>query len=444
MNMPIHYYLSGRISQPPLLSLVIFIAVILMGVLCIQLLYDDFSFAAPTVNDSRLEVQTVSAGLRKPTDMAFLGPDDILVLEKEKGTVQRIKNGIFLPEPVLKANINSTNLRGMLGIDATKVSDSLYYLFVYYTEASKNGTAIGNRLYRYIFEDDSTLGGAQGQILDTKLLLDLPVDPGPSHNGGKVLVGPHGGVNLIVGEVERDGKAQNIVNGSDLDGSGGILVVNQNGGPIREIGLFGNTHPANKYVAYGIRNSFGMDYDPMTEKIWITENGPTSDDEINLVNQGFNSGWKKIMGMAPAVFNFSSLVTFNGTGEYRDPEYLWKRTVAPTALHFLNSTTLGTEYEYDMFVGDINNGRIYRFDLTENRTALSLEGVLSDKVADTDSENQNIIFARGFGGITDLETGPKDGNLYVLSFPDGAIYKIVPKVNVNASASALADVYASS
>ena len=55
--------------------------------------------------------------------------------------------------------------------------------------------------------------------------------------------------------------------------------------------------PLDKYYAYGIRNSFGMDFDPLTGKLWDTENGPTFGDEINLVEPGFNSGWRKVQGM---------------------------------------------------------------------------------------------------------------------------------------------------
>lgn len=42
------------------------------------------------------------------------------------------------------------------------------------------------------------------------------------------------------------------------------------------------------YFAYGIRNSFGMDFDPMTGNLWLSENGVHNNDEINLVNSGFN------------------------------------------------------------------------------------------------------------------------------------------------------------
>src|SRR5215216_6263448 len=60
----------------------------------------------PSIKDPNLGVQLVSSdGLELPTSMAFLGPDDILVLEKEKGTVQRIVNGKLLPTPVLTVDV---------------------------------------------------------------------------------------------------------------------------------------------------------------------------------------------------------------------------------------------------------------------------------------------------------------------------------------------------
>ena len=79
----------------------------------------------------------------------------------------------------------------------------------------------------------------------------------------------------------------------------GILRVNQDGHAVKSKAneyLLGNTHPLNKYYAYGIRNSFGMDFDPVTGYLWDTENGPGFGDEINLVGPGFNSGWSEIQG----------------------------------------------------------------------------------------------------------------------------------------------------
>ncbi len=80
-----------------------------------------------------------------------------------------------------------------------------------------------------------------------------------------------------------------------------------------------------------------------------------------------------------------------------------------------------------MFVGDAKFGNIYQFVLNQNRTGLSLEGPLADKVADKIEELGNTIFGNGFGVITDLQVGP-DGYLYVLVYDkdDGRVYRILP------------------
>lgn len=171
-----------------------------------------------------------------------------------------------------------------------------------------------------------------------------------------------------------------------------------------------------------------MDIDPITGILWDTENGPNFGDEINLVTPGFNSGWKDVMGLPPTGFNFNGLVTFNGNGKYSDPEFVWKNTVAPTALLFFNSDKFGPQYKNDMFVGDYASGRIYHFELNPQRDGLLLNGSLSDKQSNSDSELQSVIFGEGFGVPTDLKIGP-DGMLNVVSLRDGAVYKISEAVD---------------
>ena len=180
-----------------------------------------------------------------------------------------------------------------------------------------------------------------------------------------------------------------------------------------------------------------MDLDPITGTLWNTENGENWGDEVNLVNEGFNGGWTKVQGIWRNVgdkiptannvtYNPSDLVNFDGRGKYRSPEFTWNHTVGPTALKFLSTSKLGKQYENDMLVADVNNGRIYDFKLNENRSALILNGPLSDKLANYDSELNKIIFAKGFGLITDLKIG-YDGYLYVVVFNEGKIYRISPR-----------------
>jgi len=374
--------------------------------------------------DPSLKVEPVfSDGLKGPTtSMAFLGPNDILVLEKNTGKVQRILNGILQEKPLLQANVSTEVELGMLGIAISKNQAGKPFVFLYYSEANSSGTVLGNRLYRYELVD--------GRLVNPLLLLNLPatspiVGHENNHNGGKVVIGPDKNVYVIVGDVGgRIGNVQNIIRGNSPDGTSGILRVTQDGKSV-ENGPFGSSVPNTLYYAYGIRNSFGFDFDPVTGNLWDTENGGIDKDEINYVFPGFNSGWRKTMGMAVSRFDpQEDLFNFAGKAKYSDPEFVWKQTVAPTALKFLNSTKLGSQYANTIFVGDVKTGNLYNFKLDTDRKQLLLKPPLADKVADTPDEIQSAVFGQGFGVITDIQVGP-DGYLYILGIT-GNIYRIVP------------------
>jgi aldose sugar dehydrogenase len=380
--------------------------------------------AGPSVNDNSLTVEQVTGGLISPTTMAFLDEDTILVLEKDNGRVRAIENGMLQPEPLLDVAVANDGERGLLGAAVSRENESTTYVFLYFTESGggvdgddiQGVSPAGNRLYRYELQGD--------QLVNPLLLLDLPALPGPRYNGGPVVIGPDDNVYAIIGDVGgHTTMVQNFENGSEPDGTSGILRVGKNGEdpePIIGNGAFGKY-----YFAYGMRSGYGMDFDPMTGLLWDTENGAPFVDEINLVGAGFNSGWKIVQGMVPQDYNLTCLVMFNGESHYSNPEFTWTEPVDPTALEFLTSSALGEEYENDMFVGDASNGTIYRFELTENRSALALEGALDDTVANTPEEAENAVFGTGFGGITDIKTGP-DGYLYILSFAEQALFRVAP------------------
>lgn len=63
-------------------------------------------------------------------------------------------------------------------------------------------------------------------------------------------------------------------------------------------GILGDISPLNLYYAYGIHNGFGMDFDPITGRLWNTEPGHWINDEINIVRPGFNSGYRIVQGLA--------------------------------------------------------------------------------------------------------------------------------------------------
>jgi aldose sugar dehydrogenase len=103
------------------------------------------------------------------------------------------------------------------------------------------------------------------------------------------------------------------------------------------------------YYAYGIRNGFGMDFDPVTGNLWDTENGGDFGDEINLIELGFNSGWADVQGLASKEnedidVDDIELEDFDGRGNYSDPEFVWQVPVGVTSIKFFNSSELGEQY----------------------------------------------------------------------------------------------------
>ena len=117
------------------------ITLIVVGYYFVHSVYPQISIvgggvgAPMVVNNPILKVETVFKGLRPPTSMAFLGPNDILVLEKDDGTVQRIVNGTMLPQPLLQVPVATESERGMLGIAVAKHKNGPAYVFLYYTES---------------------------------------------------------------------------------------------------------------------------------------------------------------------------------------------------------------------------------------------------------------------------------------------------------------------
>jgi glucose/arabinose dehydrogenase len=439
------------------------------------------------INDPNLRMEDIATDLNHPTAIAFLGSsDDIIVTDKDNGTVRRIIGGVIQPEPLVDvavANNNDTNERGLLGMGVAKQNETTTYVFLYFTESGggqdgddSNGIVpAGNRLYRYELVENANANSTSAELINPKLLLDLPARPGPRYNGGPLLVTQNQNdtiVYLMIGDLDhRMSQAENYEDGPPPDGTGGILAVDAEGNAITNPVLLAQVNGDEEngdeengdeengdeengdeengdeengdeengdedigmlpyYFSYGLRNGFGMALDPVTGYLWDTENGPDSFDEINLVLPGFNSGWAAVQGPASAPENDGvdveeDLEDFGGTGVYRDPEFAWQNTVGVTAINFLNSTALGEQYANDMFVGDINNGRLYHFDLNPDRTGLLLEGVLEDRVADSVQELDSVLFGTGLRSISDIEVGP-DGYLYLVLYGPGKIIRIAP------------------
>jgi glucose/arabinose dehydrogenase len=230
--------------------------------------------------------------------MAFIGPNDILVLQKNDGRVRRVINGVLQAGQVLDVAVDGNSEHGLLGIALHPNFPSTHLVYLYYTESSTgsdtSGTPpLGNRIYRYTWDGSA--------LVNPSLVLSLPVTPGPNHNGGVIAFGPDGKLYIVIGDLNRGGQLQNHATGAAPDDTSVILRINDDGTIPTDNPFHAQGGNLAKYFAYGIRNCFGLAFDPLTNKLWMTENGPDVYDEINLVDAGFNSGWKLITAPSRAI-----------------------------------------------------------------------------------------------------------------------------------------------
>jgi glucose/arabinose dehydrogenase len=383
--------------------------------------------SGPVLHDDMLALELVAEGLDLPTSMRFLDDGTILVLEKNNGQVRVVSDGKLLDEPAIDVEVATAVEQGLLGI-AIWNGENDTSVFLYMTENYEDKTR--NVIYKYIYDKNEKI------LENMTLVLELPGEPGPFHNGGKLAIGPRDGyLYAVIGDVSSGGGIlDNQIPGRPPNDKSVILRVDRdNGTPVEDNPFYnytGSMEKLHQYYAYGIRNSFGMEFDPMTGKLWMTENGDDVYDEINIVEPGFNSGWHKIMGpiVRTNMTIENDLIIFDGA-KYGDPIFSWYAPVGVTDIEFLNSTKLGEKYDDNVFVGDINNGNLYFFEVNGNRTGVTFHDPrLLDLVADPvkegeDSELSSLILGNGFGRITDIESGP-DGLLYIMTYEDGKIYRL--------------------
>ena len=485
----------------------------------------------PSMVHPNLAVRPIVSGLVTPITMAFLGTNDILVLEKNTGKVQRVVNG-GVPSTVLDLAVNFASERGLLGIALhpnfpTNPGVYLFWtchgtpppednpFFPVETEcpdtpalgADTDDTLavplLANRVDRFIW-NGATLAFDQNLIK----LLAFQNDGAPTptgqgdeaqpergnHDGGVIAFGPDRKLYIMFGDAGRRGQLQNLPSGPTTTGLGTPVPDDQLGGPQPDDAHFtgvilrlnddGSTPTDNplfnagtaiggevgenirKVFAYGVRNSFGMAFDPISGKLWDQENGEDAFDELNLIEPGMNSGWIQIIGPAARVPEFkliettalhhedfpnlqqfrwgperiadtpqealSRLFVLPGSS-YSDPEFSWKHVLAPAAIGFLNSRELGPQFFGDLFVGfsvpEPLGGPLFHFNLTGNRRKIGVDDPrLEDRVADNltfheMTESESLLIGRDFGILTDIKTGP-NGNLFVISLDQGTIYEI--------------------
>lgn len=381
----------------------------------------------------------VTAGLSNPTTMAFLNDTTVLIFEKGTGAVKRAVNGTVV-NTAIDLPVNSSSERGGLGICISPNFKSDNFVYLYYSHAtSQGGTWTGNRVERFVYND------ATGLLTFDSLIWNFAQDPtqanGANHDGGIIMIGPDDKLYIITGDLNRGGlgspRIEQNTSTTAVAKVGGIHRLNLDGSIPSDNPFFAHASDDIKSLwAYGVRNSFGMTWDPLTNYIWFTENGPAVYDEVNVVpSAGMNSGWLKIMGPdgrnaaysnnGNQNWNANQLTYINGTAYYRDPEFSWLSPIAVTSILIMATDKVRDDERNHVLMADNNFGNMYVFEMNGTRDGFVLGGTVADKVADSAGERNLNVFGSGWGVTTDLKIGP-DGYIYAVSLFGNRVVRIRP------------------
>lgn len=296
-------------------------------------------------------------GLPDATAMAVAPDGSIFVTLRQTGVVALVREGKVVGD-FARIPVLGGGERGLLGIALDPDFPATPFVYVFLTDAAPDGTP-RSRIAR--LADRGDRASAPEVILD-----NLPA--AEVHNGGILAFGPDGKLYATLGDHTRGASAQDP---RSLDGK--VLRLNPDGSIPPD-----NPFPDSPVFTLGHRNVFGLAFDPLGGRAFITENGPADNDEVNILRPGGNYGWPAVRGIAH-------------DPRFIDPIYAFVQEVAPTDGIFYTGSALAPELRGDLLFGDYLHGAIHRLVLDAARAAVVEHGV---------------VYTNPTGPVLDVKVGP--------------------------------------
>ena len=191
----------------------------------------------------------------------------------------------------------------------------------------------------------------------TYIMRDLP--SGPIHNSGTIHFGPDGKLYVALGDNDQGSNAQ------DLGAiAGKILRVNPDGSIPDDNPFVGQEGKQPAIWAYGLRNPFSFDFDPVSHGLLATENGPGDNDELDVIVKGANYGWP------PTGYKYRPGVV--------EPMAVMNPPIGPTGMAFYTADQI-PDWKNDWFYCNFHQGQLRRVRLApESRDRIVFEEIVKN------------------------------------------------------------------
>ena len=345
---------------------VIFFLVLFFGLACGK---SENHISQPAPGPATIKDTVLVSNLDIPWEILW-GPDNFIWMTQRGGSISRVNpsNG----EVSLLLNVSETvsnNEGGMLGMVLHPDFNANPFLFVAYDY--NQGGAYKGKIVRYNYH-----GGA---LINPTVLLDN-IQASSIHNGCRLLISPDLKLYITTGDASNQANPQdtNSVNGK-------ILRINLDGSIPSD-----NPFPGNPLWSYGHRNPQGLVM--VNGKLFSSEHGPDTDDEINIIQKGRNYGWPDVRGFC----DLTAEQSFCQAHQVVEPIQAWTPTIAPSGLDYYNKDQI-PQWKNSLLLCTLKDARLIRLQLDDAQ----------EKIISTQE-----FFVNKYGRMRDVCISPA-GEVYV-------------------------------
>ena len=346
--------------QPKLLS------IILAGLLLVTACKKKNETPAEPVDTT---TKVLAVDLNFPWEIIW-GPDNFIWMTERAGRISRVNpaNGTVTPLLVI-SEVSAKGEGGMLGMALHPNFNTTPQVFVAYNY--DDGPAYKEKIVRFTYNGTTLVNPVT--ILDNIAAANI-------HNGCRLIITPDLKLLISTGDAANTNLPQNTgsVNGK-------ILRLNLDGSIPAD-----NPIANNPVWSYGHRNAQGLVY--ANNRLYSSEHGPNTDDEINIIEKGRNYGWPAVRGLCDE----SGESNFCGVNNVREPLKAWTPTIATCGLDYYDKDLI-PQWKGSLLLCTLKGARLVQLSLNNNRDAIT---------------GETAFFQGSFGRLRDLCISPQ-GKVYV-------------------------------
>lgn len=266
------------------------------------------------IGDTPVDTTTIVSGIETPWEILW-GPDNYIWFTERPGRVNRLNPATGEKQLILTIpDVFEYGEGGLLGMALHPDFETTPRVYLVYNY--NDSPLIKERLVYYTWNGSTLVDGVT-------LINDIPGNS--YHNGSRLLFGTDGKLFMTTGDAGNTSNSQNM---NSLAGK--LLRINPDGSIPGD-----NPYPGSYVWAFGLRNSQGLVFGPHGY-LYGSEHGPSSDDEINLLEKGRNYGWPNVEGFCES----PSEIIFCDEHNVREPLYAWTPTLAVSGLEYYNHSAI--------------------------------------------------------------------------------------------------------